>query len=83
MPITSSFTLMWVPMVLTLMPEFSGSVDCITRNEAAGLPPSEPLPGGDVDVPYFIVGDDAFALRDYMMKPDSKRDDSSRANLQL
>jgi hypothetical protein len=34
-----------------------------------GLPPSEPLPGDDHPMPYFLVGDDAFALSTYMMKP--------------
>ena len=32
----------------------------------AGLPPDEALAGGNVDVPYFIVGDDAFALNVYI-----------------
>jgi len=43
------------------------------EQDAACLPPNEPLPGGDTDVPYFIVGDDAFAPRSYMMKPHSKK----------
>ena len=34
-----------------------------------GLPPPAPLPGGDVDVGYFMVGDDAFPLRPWLMKP--------------
>jgi len=34
-----------------------------------GLPPREPLPGGDRPIPYFIVGDEAFALKDYLQKP--------------
>lgn len=38
------------------------------------LPADEPLPDGDTDVPYFFIGDDAFALRSWLMKPFSKRD---------
>ena len=34
-----------------------------------GLPPAEPLPGDDRDIPYFFVGDDAFALAPWLMKP--------------
>jgi len=34
-----------------------------------GLPEADYLPNDDVDIPYFLVGDDAFALRPYMMKP--------------
>lgn len=43
-------------------------------NDFAGLPPSEPLPDGDTNIPYFLVGDDAFGLRSWMMKPHSKRE---------
>jgi hypothetical protein len=34
-----------------------------------GLPPAQPLPGDDRPMPYFLVGDDAFALESWMMKP--------------
>ena len=38
-----------------------------------GLPTADELPGNDVPVPYFMVGDDAFSLKTYMMKPFSTR----------
>ena len=40
-------------------------------NGTLGIPPAEPLPGDDDTRPirYFLIGDDAFALRTSMMKP--------------
>ena len=38
-----------------------------------GFPPADNLPGDDQPMPYFLIGDDAFALRTTMMKPYSKR----------
>lgn len=35
----------------------------------ADLPSSIPLPGTDVPFPYVFVGDEAFPLSTYMMRP--------------
>ena len=40
---------------------------------ALGVPAPQPLPGDDTPMPYYFLGDDAFALRTWMMKPFSKR----------
>ena len=37
------------------------------------FPEPAPLPGDDRLVPFFIIGDDAFALRTWMMKPFGQR----------
>ena len=34
-----------------------------------GLPDPEPIRGDDRDIPYFFVGDDAFPLQPFLMKP--------------
>lgn len=39
-----------------------------------GFPEADPLPNDDKTMAYFIIGDDAFALRSWMMKPFSRRD---------
>ena len=46
--------------------------DAVEEN-IAGLPKPVPLPNDDQPVPYHFVGDDAFALRTWMMKPFSHR----------
>ena len=38
-----------------------------------GLPGPDNLPNDNIPFPYFMLGDDAFALREYMMKPFSQR----------
>ena len=41
----------------------------LLNGDIMGWPRPEPLPHDTEDVPYFLVGDDAFALRTYLMKP--------------
>lgn len=43
------------------------------EGDTIGLPDPDPLPNDTQDVPYFWIGDDAFALRPTMMKPYSHR----------
>jgi hypothetical protein len=42
-------------------------------DESINFPPPEPIVEGYQDVPYYIIGDDAFALRTWMLKPFSQR----------
>ena len=53
---------------------FNASHLCSALEEERLLFPNpQPLPGDDVDMPYFLVGDDAFPLRTWLMKPYSAR----------
>lgn len=49
--------------------ELKGAIE----NGTIGFPEPEPLPNDDRDMPFFLVGDDAFALKTWMMKPFSRR----------
>ena len=42
--------------------------DAVISN-TIGIPEPEPLPADDRQMPYFIIGDNAFALNEWMMKP--------------
>ena len=45
----------------------------LDQNRIHAFPQPDPLPNDNQDVPYFIIGDDAFSLRTYPMKPYSTR----------
>jgi len=44
---------------------FKAAIEAGTLN----LPEADPVPYGDQPVEYFLLGDDAFALKTWMMKP--------------
>ena len=47
--------------------------DAVSENRAGVPQPVLPLPNDDQPVPYHFIGDDAFALRTWMMKSFSHR----------
>ena len=42
--------------------------DVVIEN-SIGLPESEPLLAGDRPMPYIIIGDNAVAIQEWLMKP--------------
>ena len=47
------------------MSELRGKID----DGSIGFPEAEPIESGGPDLPYFILADDAFALKTWLMKP--------------
>ncbi len=43
-------------------------------SDRANVPPAEPLPNDNQDTPYFMIGDNAFALKTWLLKPYPHRD---------
>ncbi len=46
-----------------------------------GFSPTDPLPDDDRLMPYFIIGDNAFALKTWLMKPFSKHNMSDEQRI--
>lgn len=47
---------------------FTELKECLKDNSIA-FQAADPLPNDDIPTPYIILGDDAFGLRTYLMKP--------------
>lgn len=45
------------------------SLNHALQNNSLGIPPPRPLPGTNIETPFVILADDAFALKTYIMKP--------------
>ena len=50
-----------------------GKLGIRIENGTSGLPPPEPLGPGGPDLHYFLLGDDAFALMPWLVKPYNRR----------
>lgn len=59
---------MWDVRVAFQMAVFLITALCRMLN-SLNLPDNKPLPGRNVPVPYFFLGDDAFALQTHIIKP--------------
>ena len=47
----------------------ASTMSAALENNQLSIPPPSPLPGRVNDVPYVIVGDEAFGLKEHLMKP--------------
>ena len=47
----------------------ASTMSAALENNQLSIPPPYPLPGRVNDVPYVIVGDGAFGLKEHLMKP--------------
>ena len=45
----------------------------VIENGTIGFPATDPLPNDDIPMSYFIIGDDDFPLRTWLIKPFSRR----------
>ncbi len=43
------------------------------EQRTANIPQPTPLPGTDMTMPFFVVADEAFPLKSYLMKPFARR----------
>ena len=70
---TNSCGRMLGPVVLHLMPIFNHSkLRRKIENGTFGLPPTEPLGPGGPNLHYFLLGEDAFSLMPWLVKPYSR-----------
>ncbi|KAG0724484.1 putative nuclease HARBI1 [Chionoecetes opilio] len=78
--VTSDYKFMWIDVSgkgsTSDAHLYNASVlrEALEKNDIVGFPQPDPIPGDTEDVPYFLVGDNAFALRTYMMKPYSNKE---------
>ena len=52
----------------------------VIENGTIGFPAADPLPNDDIPMSYFIIGDDDFPLRTWLIKPFSRRNLSDASN---
>ena len=74
-PTTSSFGQKWAAMDQPVMLKCSNNSELKEPIDKGvlGLPAPEPLPNDDKPMPFYIAADDAFALKNWLMKPFSKK----------
>jgi hypothetical protein len=76
--VDANYKFLWVDVGIPGSNSDAGIFNASTLKQALesdtlGVPAPAPLPGDDKPTPYFLVGDDAFALKTWMMKPHAQR----------